>query len=83
MVLAAIESGECLQKTICLFGAQLGSSPKGKFAVSIVDKLAPQSVQKNEYFKTLKNSLQDNSYCSRFKCRTNEATTYHVVPSNN
>lgn len=72
MVLAAIQSGECMQRSICLLGSQIGASSRGRAAFTLVDKLVPESVQGNQYFVTLKKALRGGeTFCDRFRCRLN------------
>lgn len=69
IVLNAIASGECLQKTICQLGTQIGASPKGRLAFSLVDTLLPTSVHTNQYFVTMKKALGGEHVCERFNCQ--------------
>ncbi|CAL8086865.1 unnamed protein product [Orchesella dallaii] len=70
MVLSAIQSGECMQKSICLLGSQIGASNKGRLAFTLVDKLIPEAVQGNQYFVTLKKALKSgDSFCDKFFCK--------------
>lgn len=70
MVVSAIQSGECMQRSICLMGSQIGASNKGRLAYLLLDKLIPESVQDNQYFVTMKKAIKGGeSFCGRFRCR--------------
>ena len=68
IVLSAIESGECLQKSICLMGSQIGGTERGRLAYILLEKLVPVSVQQNDYFILLRKALKGEAYCDKIRC---------------
>ncbi|CAG7717011.1 unnamed protein product, partial [Allacma fusca] len=67
IVLSAVKSGECLQKSICLLGTQV-SGKKGKMADGLLSTLLPASIQQSDYYMILKKSLRGELSCEKFGC---------------
>jgi len=69
IVLTAIESGQCMQKSICLLGTQLGAgSAKSVLAANLLGKMIPESVQHSPYFSTLQSVLRGKLDCDKIRC---------------
>ena len=67
IVLTAVQSGECLQKSICLMGSQV-STKRGRLADSLLSTLLPTSIQQSDYYIILRKSLRGEVSCERFAC---------------
>jgi hypothetical protein len=67
IVLSAVQSGECLQKSICLLGTQM-SGRKGKMADGLMSTLLPAQIQQSDYYIILRRSLRGEMSCEKFGC---------------
>jgi len=69
MVLSAIESGQCMQRSVCLLGTQLGAgSSKSMLAATVLEKMLPASAQESVYFTTLQSALRGKAHCDKIRC---------------
>ncbi|CAG7818128.1 unnamed protein product [Allacma fusca] len=75
MVLSAVQSGECLQKSICLLGTQIGGR-KGKMADGLLSTLLPASIQQSDYYIILRKSLRGEIFVDK------QLFPLYIFPSN-